>query len=68
MMDGVSDGGGGADDADFANAFRAHGIDVRVVLLDPGHVNRANISIGRDVVGGEVVIRVPCDSASASRM
>ncbi len=32
VKDGVSDGSGGADDADLANALHAYGVDVGVVL------------------------------------
>ena len=39
VIDGVGDGRGGADDADLANALHAYGVDVGVVLVDPGHVD-----------------------------
>src|ERR1700686_3386270 len=58
MIDGVSDGGGGADDADLANALHAYGVDVRVLLVDPGHVDLSHIGVGGDVVLGEVVVHV----------
>ncbi len=54
MIDGVGDGGGGANDPDFADALRAHWIEVRVVLVNPRHVNRADIGVGRDVILREV--------------
>src|SRR6266699_5731921 len=34
MKDGVGNRSGGADDPDFANAFRTHRIDMRVILID----------------------------------
>ncbi len=47
MIDGVGNRGGGADDPDFANPLRTYRIDIRVILVDPGHVNRADIGAGR---------------------
>jgi len=58
VIDGVGDGRGGDDDPDLANALGAHGVDVGVVLVDPGHVDRAGVGVGRDVVLSEVVVHV----------
>src|SRR2546425_7173918 len=56
VIDGIGDGRSGADDPDFANAFRTHRIDMRGILIDPGHVDGADIGVGRDVVLGEGVV------------
>src|SRR5207253_7966516 len=58
VIDGVGDGSGGADDAELANALHAYGVDVGVVLVDPGHVDLPDIGVGGDVVLGEVVVDV----------
>src|SRR5579864_5812836 len=58
MINGVGDSGGGADDADLANTLHAYGVDVRVVLLDPAHVDLPDVGVGGDVVLGEVVVHV----------
>ena len=58
MIDGVGDSGGGADDADLANALHTYGVDVGVLLLDPGHVDLPHVGVGGDVVLGEVVVHV----------
>jgi hypothetical protein len=62
MIDGVGDGGGSADDPDFAHPFRTHRIDMRVNLIDPGHVDGADIGVGRDVVLREVVVHVVAEA------
>src|SRR5258706_16284193 len=36
MIDGVGDGGSGADDPEFANPLRTHGIDMQILFIDPG--------------------------------
>src|SRR5947209_19521294 len=58
MIDGVGNRSGGADDPDLANPFRTHWIDIRVILIDPGHVDGTNIGVGRDMVFREVVVHV----------
>jgi hypothetical protein len=62
MIDDVGDGSGGADDADLANALRTHGVDVEVLLVDPGHVDRADIGVGRDMVRCKVVVHVVAEA------
>src|SRR5712691_441814 len=52
MIDSIRDCSGGANNADLANALHAYGVDVRVVLIDPGHVDLSDIGVGGDVVGG----------------
>src|SRR6266446_758862 len=54
VIDGVGDGGSSADDPDLANPLRTHWIDMQILLVDPGHLDRADISIGRDMVFREV--------------
>ncbi len=56
MIDGVDDGGGGADDPDFANPLRAQWVDMQILLIDPGHVNGADIGVGRDLVSERVAM------------
>src|SRR5262245_22811319 len=54
----VGNRGGSANARDLANALGAHWIDVRILLIDPGHVDRADVGVGRDVVLSEVVVHV----------
>jgi hypothetical protein len=56
VIDGVGDGGSGADVADLAEALRAHRVDVRIVLVDPGDLKAADVGIDGDAVLGEVVV------------
>src|SRR6266478_9371679 len=58
MIDSIGNRSGGADDPDFANPFRTHWIDMQILLLDPRHVDRADIGVGGDMVLGEVVVHV----------
>src|SRR2546425_10752070 len=41
---------------------RAHGVDVGVLLVDPGHVDRADIGVGRDMVLCKVVVHVVAEA------
>src|SRR5215218_9220284 len=56
VVDGVGYGGGRAADADLAYPFGAHGVDVGVALVDPGHVHLAHVGVGGVVVLGEVLV------------
>src|SRR5919107_6012989 len=56
MIHRVGYGCGGAYDADLAYPLGAHGVDVRVVLVDPGDVHLADVGVGGDVVLGEVLV------------
>src|SRR4051794_12418532 len=43
VVDGVGDRGRGADDADLADPLGAHGVQVRVLLLEPDRVDVADV-------------------------
>ena len=45
-----------ADDADFADAFRANRIHVRIVFFDHDHIDRRDVRIHRDEILAEVDI------------
>src|SRR5690242_1977540 len=62
VIDGVGDGGGSADDADFADALGPHRADVRVVLVKADHVDGAYIGVGRDMVRRKVVSHVVAEA------
>ena len=62
MINGISDGSGGTNDPHLTNPLCAHRVDVRIVLVDPGHVDRANIGVRRDVVLCEVVVHVVAEA------
>src|SRR5262245_186880 len=50
VVDRVRDCGGGADNADLADSLAAHRIQVRVFLIDPGHVDVVDVGAHRYVV------------------
>src|SRR5258706_5222162 len=52
MIDGVGNCSCSPDDPDFAHPFRTYGIDVRVLLVDPGCIDGADIGVGGDAVSG----------------
>jgi hypothetical protein len=56
MIDGVGNRSSGADDPEFANPLHTHWIDMQILLIDPGHVNGADIGVGRDVVSERVAM------------
>src|SRR5579859_8301862 len=56
VIDRIGDSRGGADDAELPDTLGAHGPDVRIVFVDPGHVNGAHISVSGDVVLSEIMV------------
>src|SRR5258708_6668567 len=62
VIDGVSDGSSGAGDPELANPFRTYRVEMWIVFIDPGHIDRANIGIRRDVVLCEVVVHVVAEA------
>ena len=54
VVDSVGDSGGDTDDADLADTATAHGIDVRVGLVDEVDVKVVDVGVGADGVVGEV--------------
>src|SRR5579864_1967514 len=58
VIDGVGDGGGGANDPELPDPLHAQRVDVPVLRLDPGDLNGLHIRVGGDVVPGEVVVDV----------
>src|SRR6266436_148043 len=62
VIDGVSDSSSGAGDPELANPLRTHRVEVWIVFIDPGHIDRANIGVRRDVVLCEVVVHVVAEA------
>src|SRR5579885_2842746 len=56
MRGGIGNRRSSADDAKFTNAFRPHRVDMRVVLINPGDVDGADIGVGGDVILGKVMV------------
>src|SRR5689334_5947106 len=56
VVDGVRDRGGGADYADLSDSLAAHGVDVRVVFVQPVGLDVRRVGAAGDVVVGEVVV------------
>jgi len=54
----------GADDAELPNTLRAHRIGERIFLVEPMHVDRADVGVGGDMVAGEVIV----DDVAKSRV
>src|SRR5206468_3600699 len=56
VIDSIGDRGRRPDDADLADPSRAHGIRVRIMLVEPNSVEFAYVGMGGDVVARKVVI------------
>lgn len=54
IKDRVGDGGGHADDADFADAATTQTVDVRVGHLDKLDLNARHVAVDRDVIVGQI--------------
>src|SRR5438552_6135767 len=56
VIDSIGDRGRRPDDANLADPARAHGIRVRIMLVEPNSVEVAYVGMGGDVVARKVVI------------
>src|SRR5712691_10044406 len=63
VVNGIGDRGGDTDDADLADSLGPGGADVRILLVDPAHVDGADVRVDRDVVLGQVVVEVVAELA-----
>src|SRR5260221_1921042 len=49
VIDGIGNRGSRTDNPQFTNALRAQRIDMRVLLVDPSHVDRADVGVAGHV-------------------
>src|SRR5258708_19511602 len=56
VIDGVGNRSSGADDPEFANSLHTERVDMQILLVDPGHVDRADIGLGPHMLFRQAMI------------